>query len=66
MIETVLTTRRDLLIAPLLAALPAALSSREADAAGPDPTMTIVTLPQEIVWVRAEGFPENSVEQAPL
>jgi len=66
MIETVLTTRRDLLIAPLLAALPEALSSREADAAGPDPTMTIVTLPQEIVWVRAEGFPENSVEQAPL
>ena len=66
MIETVLTTRRDLLIAPLLAALPVALSSREADAAGPDPTMTIVTLPQEIVWVRAEGFPENSVEQAPL
>ena len=66
MIETVLTTRRDLLIAPLLAALPAALSSREADAAGPDPTMTIVTLPQEIVWTRAEGFPENSVEQAPL
>ena len=65
MIETVLITRRDLLIAPLLAALPAALSSREA-AAGPDPTMTIVTLPQEIDWIRAEGFPENSVEQATL
>jgi hypothetical protein len=66
MTETVLTTRRDLLIAPLLAALPAALSSREAAAAGPDPTMTIVTLQQEIVWTHAEGFPEKSVEQAPL
>jgi hypothetical protein len=28
--------------------------------------MTIVKLPQEIDWIRAEGFPENSVEQAPL
>jgi hypothetical protein len=66
MTETILTARRDLLIAPLLAALSATLWSRRADAAGPDPTMTIVKLPQEIVWTRAEGFPENSVEQAPL
>ena len=66
MTETILTARRDLLIAPLLAALSATLWSRRADAAGPDPTMTIVTLPQEIDWIRAEGFPENSVEQAPL
>jgi len=27
--------------------------------------MTIVKLPQEIVWTRAEDFPENSVEHIP-
>jgi hypothetical protein len=66
MTETILTTRRDLLIAPLLAALPAALGSPSADAAGPNPAMTIVKLPQEIVWTRDKSFPEHSVEQAPL
>ena len=48
-----LTSRRDLLIALLLAALPLALSGERADAA-PDPAMTIVKPPDQITWV--DGF----------
>ncbi|HEX7969378.1 MAG TPA: hypothetical protein VF502_14250, partial [Stellaceae bacterium] len=62
--ESLMTTRRDLLIAPLLAALPMALPG--AAAAAPDPAMTIVKLPGELTWVKGEGFPDKSVEQAPL
>jgi len=60
-----LTTRRELLIAPLLASLPAALLARPAQAA-PDPSMTLTKLPQQIAWQHAPGNPENSVENAPL
>jgi hypothetical protein len=42
------TSRRDLVLLPLLAALPLAIGA-EADAA-PDPNMTIVKLPDEIQW----------------
>ena len=66
MTETILTARRDLLIAPLLAALSATLWSRRADAAGPDPTMTIVKLPQEIVWTRAEASPRTASSRRAL
>jgi hypothetical protein len=59
------TSRRDLLIAPLLTALPMALLGGAAEAA-PDPTMTITTLPDQITWTRAPGNPEKSVENAPL
>ena len=48
-----LTSRRDLLIAPLLAALPLALLGERADAA-PDPAMTIVKPSDQITWV--DGF----------
>ena len=60
-----IANRRELLLMPLLAALPAVLSARPAEAA-PDPSMTIVKPPPELTWVKAEGFPEKSVEQAPL
>jgi hypothetical protein len=43
-------SRRDLLMAPLLAALPLALLAERAVAA-PDPNMTIVKLPDQIAWV---------------
>jgi hypothetical protein len=59
-------TRRDLLIAPLLAALPQALAAEQANAAGPDPAMTIVRPPADITWLSQSSFPEKSVEQAPL
>jgi hypothetical protein len=65
MTDTILTARRDLLMVPLLAALPMALLAGGADA-GPDPAMTIVKLPNDIAWQSQEGFPPNSIEQAPL
>ena len=40
--DSLLVPRRDLLLAPLLAALPAALAAGQAIAA-PDPAMTIVS-----------------------
>jgi hypothetical protein len=63
--DMLIANRRELLLMPLLAALPAALVARPAEAA-PDPSMTIVKPPPELTWVKAEGFPEKSVEQAPL
>jgi hypothetical protein len=63
MTDIIQTTRRDLLMAPLLAALPMALAASPA-AAGPDPAMTIVKLPDEIVWNKRPDYPEKSVEQA--
>jgi hypothetical protein len=60
-----ITTRRELLIAPLVAALPMALLAKAADA-GPDPTMTIVKLPEQLTWTRSPGSPEKSVENVPL
>jgi hypothetical protein len=60
------TTRRDLLLAPLIAALSMALLNQAAGAAGPDPTMTIVKLPEQLAWGRNSDFPEKSVESAPL
>ena len=63
--DALLATRRDLLIAPLLTALPLALAAGRAGAA-PDPAMTIVKLPEQLTWVKTPDFPDNSVEQAPL
>jgi hypothetical protein len=63
--DTITTTRRDLLVAPLLAALPMALLPRGSEAAL-DPAMTITTLPDKIAWSSTPGFPEKSVDQAAL
>ena len=62
---THLTTRRDLLIAPMLGLLPMALAAGGAEAA-PDPAMTIVKLPEQIAWAANPDFPPLSVEAAPL
>jgi hypothetical protein len=59
--------RRDLLLAPLLAA--AASSSfgiGAAQAAGVDPTMTIVVPPDKIPWQPLYNFPPGAAEQAPM
>lgn len=45
-----LASRRELLMAPLLAALPLALLGEQA-AAAPDPNMTIVKSQEEITWI---------------
>jgi hypothetical protein len=63
--NTLLTTRREMLVAPLLAAMPALLASA-AQAAGPDPSMTIVKLPDQIAWELARNVPPGVVEQAKL
>jgi hypothetical protein len=59
------TTRRDLIISSLLTALPMAFLAQQVEAA-PDPSMTITTLPDEIVWTSALTNPAKSVENAPL
>ena len=61
-----LITRRELVLAPLVAAVPMALLATAAGSAGPDPTMTIVKPPEQITWTRNPDFPEKSVEQARL
>jgi hypothetical protein len=58
-------TRRGLLLAPLLAALPAALIADPAHAI--DPNETHVTLPDQYQWKPGlPGAPAQSVETVPL
>jgi len=57
-----LASRRTLLLAPLLAALPAGLFSSPAQAI--DPSQTQVTLPDQFVWKAALAGPTRSVEMA--
>jgi hypothetical protein len=58
----VAASRRALLLAPLLAALPASLFSRQARAI--DPSQTQVMLPDQFVWKPALPGPTRSVEMA--
>ena len=57
--------RRSLLLAPLLAALPQMLMAASAEAA-PDPTKTIIVLPNDIKFEPALGAPSQSIEEAHL
>jgi hypothetical protein len=54
--------RRDLLLAPLFAAAVSSLGIGAAQAAGVDPTMTIVVPP----WQPLYNFPQGAAEQAPM
>jgi len=58
------STRRSLLIAPLLAALPLGLSAGSAKAINPSETQ--VTLPDQISWTAWTGGPPHSAEIATL
>jgi hypothetical protein len=58
--------RRELLFAPLLAALPMALLAERAEADKINPDWTIVRLPDQIKFQSQLTGPPNSVEQAPL
>ncbi|MBV9757919.1 MAG: cupin domain-containing protein [Alphaproteobacteria bacterium] len=64
--DLLLPGRRDLLLAPLLTALPLALVGESARADKLNPDWTIVRLPDQIKWQSSSTFPPNSVEQAPL
>jgi hypothetical protein len=61
-----LANRRDLLAASLLTALPLALAAERAHASKIEPWQTIVKLPDQIEWKSNSGFPEKSVDMAPL
>jgi hypothetical protein len=60
-----LTSRRDVVLAPLLAALPFALAGGAA-ASPLNPAETIITLPDAIKWETRPDWPANSVAQAIL
>jgi hypothetical protein len=60
-----LTGRRDLLLAPLMAAL-ASAGLGSANAAGVDPAQTIIKLPDQIPWQIHYGYPRNVAEDAAL
>ena len=58
-------SRRDLMLAPLLAALPQLLMAACAEAA-PDPTKTIIVPANDIDFKPALGAPPQSIEEAHL
>jgi hypothetical protein len=58
------TTRRRVLLAPLLAALPLGLSGGQAHAL--DPSETQITLPDQIKWTAWTAGPPHSAEVATL
>jgi hypothetical protein len=60
-----LAQRRNLLLAPLLAALPLALAE-EAQATPLDPKQTMVTLPDQIAWKARANWPKDSAASANL
>jgi hypothetical protein len=60
------TPRRDLIAAPLFAMAAMALRLKPAEAAGVDPTMTIVTLPDAIPWKPLYNFPPGMAESAAM
>jgi hypothetical protein len=65
--DEICSTRRELLLAPLLAALPLALSDTAALAGIINPSETQVTLPGAIKWGGwINGFPPHSGEMATL
>ena len=66
MLDMLLASRRDLLIAPLLATIPAALGDECANASPIDPSMTFTKPADQIAWETPAGRPRKTVEQAPL
>ena len=60
------STRRDILIAPLLAALPLAMLGAAARAGQINPAETAITLPAAIKWSDWSGGPPHSGEVAAL
>jgi hypothetical protein len=59
-------SRRGVLLAPLLAALPLVLSGRPASAGKIDPSETVTTPADAIKWTSWSGLPPHSGEMAPL
>ena len=66
MFDKLSANRRDLLIAPLLAAIPTALLGDRANASPVDPNKTFTKLPDQITWEAPRNRPPKTVEQALL
>jgi hypothetical protein len=64
--QDVCATRRELLLASLLAVLPLTVSGTAAQAMKIDPSETAITLPDAITWVPWSGLPPRSGEMATL
>ena len=64
--DTLDATRRGLMLAPLLAALPQLLAMAGGAVAAPDPTKTIIVPGKDIEFKPALGAPLKSVEEAHL
>jgi hypothetical protein len=60
------STRRTLLLAPLLAALPLGASSKPAQASKIDPSQTAITLPDDFKWNSWGNVPPHVIEMATL
>jgi hypothetical protein len=65
MTDSASPSRRDLLLAPLLAALPLAFMGKDA-AAGVDPAMTVILQKDQITWEIGLDRPPRTVEYAYL
>ncbi len=63
--EPIHAGRRDLLLAPLIAALPVAML-QSASASPLNPAQTIIRPPAEHLWVPNANYPERSVDMCPL
>jgi hypothetical protein len=64
---TILNTgRRELLLGPVLSLVAMSLGLRKGEAAGVDPTMTIVKQPDEIPWKELYNFPPGTAEAATM
>ncbi|KQS85149.1 hypothetical protein ASG32_17940 [Methylobacterium sp. Leaf361] len=61
-----IANRRDLLLAPLVAAAASEFGTGPAHAAGVDPSQTIIKLPDQIPWQPLYNFPPGMAEQAPM
>jgi hypothetical protein len=62
--DDLMASRRDLLLATLPMALPAAFMDGHGRAVGVDPSMTIIKRPERIPWKQLYNFPAGSAEQA--
>ena len=63
--DEITANRRDLLLTPLLAALPAGLIG-SAEASPLNPEQTIIVRPDALKWSAEQGSPEKSVESCNL
>src|SRR4029077_9118503 len=60
------STRREMMAVPLFAAAFAMFRAESVKAAGVDPSMTMITPPDQIPWQELYNFPKGAAETAPM